>query len=227
MDEDTDLIKQYVSGSEYAIEELVLKYQKQIYAFIYRMINDIEEAKDLTQQTFIRAAEGLKNFRGDSSFRTWLYQIAKNTSINKIRQGRPEETELEESIAGYEPGTLSLIINKERMEHIRKGLDRLPERQRLAIARALLRSPGLIIFDEATSSLDSITEKIITKTIKTIKKDRPDIIIVMVAHRLSTIRHSDSIYVLENGRVVEHGTHSSLLKNKGVYSRFWKEQVRK
>lgn len=133
MDEDTDLIKQYVSGSEYAIEELVLKYQKQIYAFIYRMINDIEEAKDLTQQTFIKAAEGLKDFRGDSSFRTWLYQIAKNTSINKIRQGRPEETELEESIAGNESGALSLIIKKERMEHIRKGLDRLPERQRLAV----------------------------------------------------------------------------------------------
>jgi ATP-binding cassette subfamily B protein len=101
------------------------------------------------------------------------------------------------------------------------------ERQRLAIARALLRTPELIIFDEATSSLDSITERVITKTIKSIRRSRPDIIIVMVAHRLSTISHSDKIYVLENGRVVEQGTHSHLLKNNGVYSRFWKEQVRK
>jgi len=101
------------------------------------------------------------------------------------------------------------------------------ERQRLAIARALLRTPELIIFDEATSSLDSITERVITKTIKSIKKSRPDIIIVMVAHRLSTISHSDKIYALTNGRVVEEGTHSRLLKTGGVYSRFWKEQVRK
>jgi ATP-binding cassette subfamily B protein len=101
------------------------------------------------------------------------------------------------------------------------------ERQRLAIARALLRSPELIIFDEATSSLDSITERIITKTIKSIKKSRPDMIIVMVAHRLSTISHSDRIYVLENGKVVEQGTHNTLLEHKGVYSRFWKEQIKK
>lgn len=101
------------------------------------------------------------------------------------------------------------------------------ERQRLAIARALLRNPELIIFDEATSSLDSITEKVITKTIKSIKKTRPEIIIVMVAHRLSTISHSDKIYVLDNGRVIEQGNHSNLLKNNGVYSRFWAEQVRR
>lgn len=101
------------------------------------------------------------------------------------------------------------------------------ERQRLAIARALLRNPELIIFDEATSSLDSMTERIITRTIKSIKKKRPDMIIVMVAHRLSTIAHSDRIYVLENGRIVEQGTHQALIARNGVYSRFWKEQVRK
>lgn len=101
------------------------------------------------------------------------------------------------------------------------------ERQRLAIARALLRNPELIIFDEATSNLDSMTEKVITRTIKSIKKKRPDMIIVMVAHRLSTIAHSDRIYVLENGKIVEQGTHKALIKQKGVYYRFWKEQVRR
>lgn len=101
------------------------------------------------------------------------------------------------------------------------------ERQRLAIARALLRNPELIIFDEATSNLDSMTEKVITRTIKSIKKKRPDMIIVMVAHRLSTIAHSDRIYVLENGKIVEQGTHQALIKQKGVYYRFWKEQVRR
>ncbi|MGV8150683.1 MAG: ABC transporter ATP-binding protein [Candidatus Woesearchaeota archaeon] len=99
------------------------------------------------------------------------------------------------------------------------------ERQRLAIARALLRIPEIIIFDEATSSLDSITEKTIIKTIRKIKENRPDVIIVMVAHRLSTISHSDIIYVLENGCVVETGSHSALLKKHGTYSRFWKTQI--
>ncbi len=101
------------------------------------------------------------------------------------------------------------------------------ERQRLAIARALLRNPELIIFDEATSSLDSMTERVITRTIKSIKKRRPEMIIVMVAHRLSTIAHSDRIYVLENGKIVEQGTHHALIDRKGIYSRFWKEQVRR
>lgn len=98
------------------------------------------------------------------------------------------------------------------------------ERQRLAIARALLRDPELIIFDEATSSLDSITEKSITETIREIAKSRPNLITVMVAHRLSTIAHADRIYVLEKGKVVEEGAHKILLKKKGLYAALWREQ---
>ncbi len=99
------------------------------------------------------------------------------------------------------------------------------ERQRLAIARALLRNPDLIIFDEATSSLDSITEKAITETIHEIARSRPDLITVMVAHRLSTIARADRIYVLQKGSVVEQGSHEELLKNSdGLYAALWKEQ---
>jgi ATP-binding cassette subfamily B protein len=99
------------------------------------------------------------------------------------------------------------------------------ERQRLAIARALLRNPDLIIFDEATSSLDSITEKSITDTIKEIAKSRPNLITVMVAHRLSTISHADRIYVLQKGKIVEQGSHVALSKHKnGLYAALWKEQ---
>jgi len=99
------------------------------------------------------------------------------------------------------------------------------ERQRLAIARALLRNPDIIIFDEATSSLDSITERSITDTIKEIAKSRPNLITIMVAHRLSTISHADMIYVLQKGKIVEQGSHSALLKHKsGLYSALWKEQ---
>src|SRR3989344_1702873 len=99
------------------------------------------------------------------------------------------------------------------------------ERQRLAIARALLRNPELLIFDEATSSLDSLTEKEITKTIKDISKKRPNMITVLVAHRLSTIVHSNKIYVMEKGKITESGEHKELVKNKGLYAALWRQQT--
>lgn len=98
------------------------------------------------------------------------------------------------------------------------------ERQRLAIARALLRNPDLIIFDEATSSLDSLTEKEITKTIQQIIIARPHLMVILIAHRLSTVTHADKIYVLEKGEIVEQGAHTSLLRKRGLYSALWREQ---
>lgn len=98
------------------------------------------------------------------------------------------------------------------------------ERQRLAIARAMLRDPDLIIFDEATSSLDSITEKAITKTIQDIEREKKNAISVLIAHRLSTIMHAKKIYVLEKGVIIEEGTHEELLSRQGLYSALWREQ---
>jgi len=98
------------------------------------------------------------------------------------------------------------------------------ERQRLAIARAILRRPGLIIFDEATSSLDSLTEAEITATIKNIHRYNPELMTILVAHRLSTIMHADNIYVLEKGRIIENGHHDNLIKQQGLYAAMWREQ---
>jgi ATP-binding cassette subfamily B protein len=98
------------------------------------------------------------------------------------------------------------------------------ERQRLAIARALLRKPEILIFDEATSALDSITEHAITETIKDISKTEEGITKVLVAHRLSTIIHADKIFVLEKGKIVESGDHRLLLAKKGLYAALWREQ---
>jgi ATP-binding cassette subfamily B protein len=98
------------------------------------------------------------------------------------------------------------------------------EKQRISIARALLRNPRLLIFDEATSSLDSLTEEEITNTIRHFSENKEQITI-LIAHRLSTIMHADVIYVLEKGKIVETGSHQELLSQKGLYYAMWRQQV--
>lgn len=98
------------------------------------------------------------------------------------------------------------------------------EKQRLSIARALLRQPDLLVFDEATSSLDSITEEEIGKTIREVSVLKNHITI-MIAHRLSTIMHADKIYVLERGHIIESGKHLELIETKGLYYAMWRQQI--
>jgi ATP-binding cassette subfamily B protein len=98
------------------------------------------------------------------------------------------------------------------------------EKQRLSIARALLRKPDIMVFDEATSSLDSITEEEITETIRDVSVLGGQITI-LIAHRLSTIMHADRIYVLERGSIIESGKHFDLIDQKGLYYAMWRQQI--
>ena len=97
------------------------------------------------------------------------------------------------------------------------------QRQRISIARTLIRNPEVIIFDEATSSVDNKTEQLIQKAIFEIIKERTSIII---AHRLSTIRNCQNIFVLDDGKIIEQGNHESLINQKdSYYKKLWNIQT--
>ncbi len=96
------------------------------------------------------------------------------------------------------------------------------EKQRIAIARALYRNPDILIFDEATSALDSHSEKYVRKTLVKLASEGKTVIII--AHRLSTAKHADTILVMENGKLAESGNHTLLMQQNGIYRKLWDEQ---
>jgi ATP-binding cassette subfamily B protein len=99
------------------------------------------------------------------------------------------------------------------------------QRQRLAIARAIVRNPDILIFDEATSSVDNRTERLIQKSFFDLKKNRT---MIIVAHRLSTIRNCDNIFVIKDSKIHESGTHDELMKNNtSFYAELWNIQTGK
>tara|TARA_Y100000996_G_scaffold159607_1_gene123364 strand:- start:44 stop:1471 length:1428 start_codon:yes stop_codon:yes gene_type:complete len=98
------------------------------------------------------------------------------------------------------------------------------QKQRIAIARALYKDPPILIFDEATSSVDNETELLLQKALYEISKDRTTIVI---AHRLSTVRNADNIFVLGNNSIIEQGSHDDLLNTNGVYNKLWEIQTGK
>jgi len=97
------------------------------------------------------------------------------------------------------------------------------ERQRIAIARALLRDPPILILDEATSALDTESERLVQEAIDRLMEHRT---VLVIAHRLATVRHADLIVVLADGRIVERGTHEALFASGGLYRRFYDMQFK-
>lgn len=148
-----------------------------------------------------------------------------DTILYNIRYGRPDATE-EEVVAAAKLAQIDRFIEAlpdgyrtmvgERGLKLSGG-----EKQRVAIARTLLKSPPILILDEATSALDSHTEKEIQDALDRVSKDRTTLVI---AHRLSTIVHADNILVMEKGRLVEQGTHGELLARDGLYASLWSRQ---
>ena len=170
----------------------------------------------------------LSHLRAQIGFVTQETQLFSGTIRENLQFVRPDATDAECLDALKRAACDSLLARAE------KGLDTVigeggvkvsgGERQRLSIARALLRRPRLLVFDEATSSLDSITEEEITTTIRDVATNK-DVMTVLIAHRLSTVMHADTIHVLEQGRVVESGAHDELVAMKGLYYALWRQQV--
>lgn len=150
------------------------------------------------------------------------------TLMENIRYGNPEATDQE-------------VIAASKKAHIDEFVSQLPDqyqtfvgergiklsggqRQRIAIARAILKDSPILVLDEATSSLDSHTEQLIQESLTFLMKNKRKTVIA-IAHRLSTLQHMDRIIVLDKGRIVEEGTHETLIKNpKSLYTKLWKLQ---
>lgn len=155
-------------------------------------------------------------------------QLFAGTIKENLMFVRPSATEAEMITALQSASAMSILDRSTEGLDTKIGEGGLKlsggEKQRLAIARALLRQPDILIFDEATSNLDSLTEEQITQTIKQIEQQHPNLIRILVAHRLSTVIHADTIFVLEKGRLIEQGTHQELLDEKGLYYALWRQQ---
>jgi ATP-binding cassette, subfamily B, bacterial len=166
--------------------------------------------------------------RGQIGFVTQDTQLFSGTIRENLLFVRPDATDEECLDVLHRSAADSLLARAD------KGLDTLigeggvkvsgGEKQRLSIARALLRKPRLLVFDEATSSLDSITEEEITQTIRAVG-ERANVMTILIAHRLSTVLHAERIYVLEKGRIVEQGSHAELLERTGLYYALWRQQI--
>ena len=151
-----------------------------------------------------------------------------DTIKNNILYGKPKATD-QEIIAAAKSANMADFINTlpdqyntlvgERGVKLSTG-----QKQRLAIARAIIRNPKILVLDEATSSLDSKSEKLIQTALEKLEENKTTFII---AHRLSTVRKADKILVLEKGRIIEEGNHETLMKKKGAYARIYNLQFSK
>ena len=131
--EDQTTITAFLAGDEAAFTQLVLKYRKPVYAVAYRFTQNHAEADDLAQEAFLRAYQSLANFRGDSSFKTWILRIVSNLSLNHLKSGRVTKdsgAEPEEHNLSAEATGLDQILEDEERRALRHAIARLPPKQK-------------------------------------------------------------------------------------------------
>lgn len=129
-DADLALVERYLAGDMMAFDELMIRYERQIYRLCYRFVENREDAMDLAQEVFIKAFEHLPGFRRQSSVKTWLYRIAMNHCINHLRKHSQEFVEVTDRIGSTTSSAHKDLEEKERRTHVRLLVKRLPPKQR-------------------------------------------------------------------------------------------------
>ena len=129
-DADSGLVERYLAGDMTAFDELMIRYERQIYRVCYRFVNNRDDAMDLAQEVFIKAFEHLANFRRESSMKTWLYRIAMNHCINHVKKNAREFVEITDGIGSTHSSALADMEDREQREHFRLLVKRLPPKQK-------------------------------------------------------------------------------------------------
>ncbi len=129
-DADIDLVERYLAGDMTAFDELMIRYERQIYRVCYRFVENRDDALDLAQDVFIKAFEHLGSFRHESSLKTWLYRIAVNHCINHVKKHSQEFVEVNETTGSVPASVQSQLEDREQREHFRRLVKKLPPKQK-------------------------------------------------------------------------------------------------
>jgi len=127
---DNSIVDRYLAGDMTAFDELMIRYERQIYRVCYRFVNNRDDAMDLAQEVFIKAFEHLPNFRRESSMKTWLYRIAMNHCINHVKKNAREFVEITDNIGSTRASVHSEMEKREQREQFRLLVKRLPPKQK-------------------------------------------------------------------------------------------------
>src|SRR6476660_4185709 len=126
---DNSIVERYLAGDMTAFDELMIRYERQIFRVCYRFVNNRDDAMDLAQEVFIKAFEHLPTFRRESSLKTWLYRIAMNHCINHVKKHSHEFVEVTENIGSVRASVQSQLEDREQREHFRRLVKQLPPKQ--------------------------------------------------------------------------------------------------
>src|SRR5499426_2817597 len=125
-DQDAGLVSRYLAGDVTAFDEIMIRYERQIYRVCYRFVENRDDAMDLAQEVFIKAFEHLGTFRRESSLKTWLYRIAMNHCINHVKKHSPEFIEVNEYTGSVRASVQSQLEEREQREQFRRLVKQLP-----------------------------------------------------------------------------------------------------
>ena len=129
-DQDASLVERYLAGDVTAFDEIMIRYERQIYRVCYRFVENRDDAMDLAQDVFIKAFEHLSSFRRESSLKTWLYRIAMNHCINHVKKHSQEFVEVTEYTGSIRPSVQAHMEHQEQREQFRRMIKHLPPKQK-------------------------------------------------------------------------------------------------